>query len=160
MESAYFYHLCILILVTAELKITAHFPVSAIITLLIHFLPASCPFIQKHGLWLADSALSHLIWPSTFFPSSPMDQICQHVWPYTRRYIVTGFYLRACSKVSMHISESEISETSLSVLSESLMVFTEYTTWDLGCYCSNRWNIKKSRMHLTPFLSLVPSLFW
>lgn len=75
-------------------------------------------------------------------------------------YIVTEFYLPACSKFSMSISESEISETPLSVLSGSLMVFTEYKRWDLGSYCSNRWNIKKSSMHLTHFLYPAPSLFW
>jgi len=43
-------------------------------------------------------------------------------------HIVTGFLpLPDRSKLSMHISESEISETTLSVLSGSLMLFTEYT---------------------------------
>lgn len=72
-------------------------------------------------------------------------------------YIVTGFYLPACSEFSMHISKPEISETPL--LSGSLMVFTEYTRWVLGSYCSNGWNIKNSSMHLTPFLCLDPFLF-
>lgn len=37
-------------------------------------------------------------------------------------YRATGFYPPACSKFSMHISKSEMSETPLSVLSGSLMV--------------------------------------
>lgn len=157
METAYCYHLCILIFVAAELRIRAHFPTASIIIIPLKStlcLPILLPFPSKP--WPMTAWFAFVSFNVTLFLLLHLFLWIIYVSIYCGAwesiYSYCFFFYHNLPILNLvHIFQSEISETPLSVLSGSLMVVTEYIL-DLGC--SESWNITNPSMHYTHFLYL------